>query len=103
VTVVAVTRHEAVRIAMWDVTDWSAQPVGVVSARLGRFDQSEGRDPNVPAAQPVWAVVLSGSFSPASCGGIRFTPGTATCAPSSDTATEIIDAISGQVITSGTP
>ncbi len=103
VAVVTVSRPEAVRIARRDANDWSAKPLGIVSARLGRVDHLVGGDPGVPAARLVWAVVLSGSFPPASCGGFRFTPGTETCPPSADTATEIIDATTGQVIQVGTP
>src|SRR5438105_3262349 len=79
VTVVAVSRTQAVRIAERDASGWSTQPVRVVSVRVGRFDQFNRLDPSVPAAQPVWSVILSGSFPPVSCGGFLLSPGPRSC------------------------
>jgi hypothetical protein len=100
--IVAISRNDAVRVALEDARGSSTALVTLASARVGRFEQFEPGSQGVPSSQPVWALIFKGRFPPASCGGFRFSPGGPVCPPPATSLTEIIDATTGEWLMAGT-
>jgi hypothetical protein len=74
----------------------SATTVKVVSTRLSTYGAEAGGGSIVDATTPVWAVRLSGSFQPPSCGPMTATPHP--CPSPATSALILIDARTGAFI-----
>ena len=74
--------------------------VKVVSTHLSTYG-AEANGAIVPAATPVWVVVLSGVFQPPSCGPMTATPHP--CPSPATTAQVLVDAQSGAFIQGTVP
>ncbi len=79
----------------------SSIPVTVLSATLSTYGAESQNSSIVDATTPVWAVRLSGSFYPASCGPMTATPHP--CPSPAPTALVLIDARTGAFIQAEMP
>lgn len=79
----------------------STIPVNVLSTRLSTYGAEAGGGLMVDASTPVWAVRLSGSFQPPSCGPVTASPHP--CPAPATSALILIDARTGAFIQARMP
>ena len=94
-----ITAEAATAVAVGQVV--STTPVKVVSRMLSTYGAEPGGASIVAASTPVWAVRLSGSFTPPSCGPFTATPHPCPSPPTS--ALVLIDARTGAFIQAEMP
>ena len=95
----SVTESEALSVAFRNSA--STTPLRVLSVARTTFGAAMPTSAVAPADTPVWALTLSGTFPPASCGPAEAT--SHACAPPATSALVLVDATSGAWLSAETP